>query len=140
MQTVIRPKAACTFRPSSLVLRAQRSRSRSRSVSSDGGNSSDASSSEGSWNDLADDDWGRRPDYDPSRDPGAGARGGGGGAGRRQRDVTPEKITSLTPLNDTNVGMKMLHLMGWQPGGGLGARGNGGNRAASPSRVLFRYG
>ena len=118
--------------PSFLVRHAQRSRSRSRSVSPDGGNSSDASSSGGSWNDLADNDWARRPDYDPTKDPGAGARHGGGGAGRRQRDVTPEMITSLTPLNDTNVGMKMLRLMGWQPGGGLGARGTGENWTAVP--------
>lgn len=50
---------------------------------------------------------------------------GRGAQARRARSVTPERITSATPLGEANLGMKMLKIMGWKAGQGLGANGTG---------------
>lgn len=97
-------------------------RSRSPSNVSDG--SSDTSGSS-AWSELDDEDthWLSKAEQDKA-DASRRDRLHRQDGQRRGRSTTPERITSATPLNDTNVGMKMLRLMGWG-GGGLGARGTG---------------
>lgn len=105
----------------------QRQRSRSHS---DDSHTQSASSDSEAWSELDDERW----TTEPERRPDQPSRGGGGtyctrdsprrrGDGSR-RSATPERITSLTPLSDSNVGMRMLKMMGWS-GGGLGPKGAG---------------
>lgn len=106
----------------------QRARSRSKSPritykDDDSGDEEESAASSDAWSDLDDDDnWLNQPDANAQA---ARLAARGSRTSRYTRAVTPEKIDSKTPLKDDNVGMRMLKLMGWNPGGGLGALGNG---------------